>query len=451
MTDQVPAAPSGDQEGIRNLLLRLKVQSLQLDFQLQREAAIDLALKPYLDPLTSQFLAPLPEEIELAEWYLYADYFPTNGHPSLIEQVRDTITEHVPEEERIWLDPVRHSYMDLLQIIGIDSETDPQRLYLQSLGDEQEFNVPYMEKTPVQKNRVLLTRLIRGDSGNYLPGPPLVLSLAMGQALLAFTHDLRRGIEFSTGNFALAEWPEFTNKYGYLMIWGLARLRGGVLEAADAHVTYWNEAGEPFLYAIALYEHHELQALATGLDEWSKINTEAVLTSPDGETHQKKVWIQHTKEEHTSSHAIARFTLTPTQLTVEADTADRLDALKHQLAATFGFILHFKGETLIPPSHSLPQVDLLAEKYLPPPVTVSIEEEKTLLAKFLENVYLEWAEQPSPALKGKTPRQYCRENHDTKEVAELIDQMERNDLGLQRTRQQAYDYSILRAHIGIEE
>jgi hypothetical protein len=126
MTDQSASAASGDQEGIRNLLARLKAQSLRVDFQVQRELALSLVLKPYLDPLTSQYLAPLSEEIALAEWYLYADYFPTDGHPSLIEQVRDTITEHVPEEERIWLDPIRHSYMDLLQVVGIDQETEPQ-------------------------------------------------------------------------------------------------------------------------------------------------------------------------------------------------------------------------------------------------------------------------------------------------------------------------------------
>ena len=449
MTNQRASAVSSDQEGIRNLLARLKAQSLQVDFQVQREMALSLVLKPYLDPITAQYLAPLPEEIALAEWYLYADFFPTDGHPSLIEQVRDTITEHVPEEERIWLDPVRHSYMDLLQVVEIDQEAHPPRLHLQSMGDQQRFDVPYMEETPVQKDRILLTRLIRGASGNYLPGPPLVLSLALGQTLLAFTHDLRRGIEFSTGNFALSEWPEFTNEYGYLLIWGMARLRGGAIATADAQVTYWNETGEPFLYAIAFYEHHEFQTLATGMDEWEHMSPQPQPTSPDCETRQMKVWVQHTQEEQSPSYAVARFTLTPTQLTVEADTADRLDAIKHQLAATFGFSLHFKGETLNAPPHLLPYVDLLADTYIAPPVTVSVKEEIKLLSTFSEKIYLDWAEHPSPALKGKTPRQYCREHHDTTEVAELIDQMERNDLGLQRTGQRAYDYSILRAHIGL--
>lgn len=449
MTDQSASTFFNDEEGLLNLLVRLKAQSLQADFHMQREIAFSLVLKPYLDPLTSQYLAPLPEEIELAEGYLYADYFPTDGHPSIVEQVRDTITEHVPEEERLWLDPVRHSYMDLLQIVDLDQQSNPCRLQLQSLGDQQQFDVTYMGKTPLQKDRVLLTRLIRGALGNYLADPPLVLSLAIGHTLLAFTHDLRREIEFKTGNFALAEWPEFTNQYGYLLIWGLARIRGGALATADAQVTYWNETGEPFLYAITLYEHHEFKEFAEALTEWEELSALPPPTSWGDQSCSKNIWLQYAQDKQSASQFVARFTLTPTQLTVEADTADRLDTIKHQLASTFGFSLHFKGETLTPPPHLLPYVDLLADTYVAPPVTVSVKEEHTFLSTFLENVYLEWDEQPSPALKGKTPRQYCRDAQNTTEVAKLIDQMEHNDLGLQRTGQRAYDYTILRAHIGL--
>ena len=81
MTAQNASPVSNDQEGIRNLFVRLKTQSLEVDFQVQREMALGLVLKPYLDPLTSQYLSPLPEEIEIAEGYLYADYFP-HGWPS---------------------------------------------------------------------------------------------------------------------------------------------------------------------------------------------------------------------------------------------------------------------------------------------------------------------------------------------------------------------------------
>jgi hypothetical protein len=62
MTDQGASVLSGNEEGLRDLFVRLKSQSLQMDFQIQREMALSLVLKPYLDPITAQYLAPLPEE-----------------------------------------------------------------------------------------------------------------------------------------------------------------------------------------------------------------------------------------------------------------------------------------------------------------------------------------------------------------------------------------------------
>jgi hypothetical protein len=56
-------------------------------------------------------LSPLPQETELANFLLYADFFPQDGQLTLVEQLRDVITEHIPQEEREWLDPLKHSYL----------------------------------------------------------------------------------------------------------------------------------------------------------------------------------------------------------------------------------------------------------------------------------------------------------------------------------------------------
>ncbi len=449
MMEPVDRTACREEDALHNLLARLAEQSQQVDFQIQRQLAFELALQPYLDPVTAQFLSPLEEEIQLAEWYLFADFLPTDGHPSLIEQIRDTITVHIPEEERVWLDPIRHSYMDVLRIVSLDPPGQPGRMELQSLGDAQRFTVPYPDHPPLQQHRVLVTRLIRGPSSTYLPGPPLVLSAAVGSQLLAITHDLRRQIEFGTGNFALAEWPEFMKAYGYLLIWSLARIRGGTLALADAQVTYRNERGGPLLYAIAIYEHDAFKALDSELGEWEQLTS----GSPDdfsgpGQS-EVRVWTEYTAESDMPEQAVTRFTLTPTQLFVEADSAARLDSLKHQLASTFGFALHFRGETVTPPPHPPPQIDLLAEKYAIPEVTVPMEQENRLLRALMEKVYLEWAEQPCPAFKNETPRHYCRNPENKKAVAHLLDQMEQHDLGLRRTGQRAYNYTILRDHLGL--
>ncbi len=239
------------------------------------------------------------------------------------------------------------------------------------------------------------------------------------------------------------------------MNWNLAKVRRGALAVADAQVEYFNEDGQPYFYAIAIYEHNEFTTLAGGMKQAIEYELERFMEGkgPDKSLKDGMTWIVKKGSQETPSTGlpspVAHLTLTATQLIVEANSAETLDALKHQLASAFGFSLHFKGETLASPTHLPPQVDLLSDTYGAPPVVVAKGDEQKLIAEFLESIYLDWAEKPSPVLKGETPRHYCGKTGDRAKVAALIDQMEKNDLGLRRTGQRAYDYNILRAHIGL--
>lgn len=93
-------------------------------------------------------------------------------------------------------------------------------------------------------------------------------------------------------------------------------------------------------------------------------------------------------------------------------------------------------------------MDLLSDRDIAPPTIVSQEEEHKIIASLVETSYLEWAEAPSALLNGQSPRHYCAAQQDTKDVAAIIDKMEQHDLGRRRTGQPAYDYNILRGHIG---
>jgi len=106
--------------GLEALLARLDTISRHPMFQAQRDRAIGLVLRPYTDDSGQLRWMPLTEEMDLAVLYLFTDYFPDDGQLSLIEQVRDTIDAHVSEEERAWLDPLKHSSMDLLKIVDIN-------------------------------------------------------------------------------------------------------------------------------------------------------------------------------------------------------------------------------------------------------------------------------------------------------------------------------------------
>ena len=74
------------------LLNRLESISLEPRLAAQRQIALALALQPYFEGGGGGLLSPLPEETELADLLLYADFYPQDGQLTLIEQLRDIIT-----------------------------------------------------------------------------------------------------------------------------------------------------------------------------------------------------------------------------------------------------------------------------------------------------------------------------------------------------------------------
>ncbi|TAJ10525.1 MAG: hypothetical protein EPO61_01565 [Nitrospirae bacterium] len=439
----VPLDPS-----LASLLARLERVAQEPGFQLQRAAALGQALRPYAEYARMLPIAPLAEELALANLYVYADYFPTDGQLSLVEQVRDMIEVHVPQEERAWLDPLRHSYMDLLEIVSTAGEGRRGTLALRSLGERKEFIV---EAGPfgatVEAGQVLLTRLIRLPDRSVLPGVALVLSAMVARSIFGGADEWRRAMEAQSGTFALGDWQEFAKGYGHILLWQVAQARLGTLILADERLQYRTVQGKPLLYAVALYDHHDYRFLAQQLAEQPDLQPDERENGTDSRT----VWTQHESDDQGRAVMVARLTLTPTQLVVEADAKARLDSLKHVLASTCGFSLHFRGESTQPPNHELPAMDLLMDTPPSRSLVVPLEEEQRLLSTFLESIYLEWAERPAPALGGQTPRHAATHPQQREQVAALIEQLEREDLARRRTGKPGYDYNRLRAHLGLPE
>lgn len=431
--------------GLQALLRRLDALSRHSLFQAQRDRALGLVLRPYTEESGQLRWIPLIEEMDLAALYLFADYFPEDGQSSLIEQIRDTIDVHVPEEERVWLDPLRHSSMDLLEVVDVETAADAS-LLLRSLGDRQTFRVPARTLgRPVRPGQMLLSRLIVSDHA-ILPGTGIVLSASHAAAILDATHQWQRRMEAESGSFVLGEWREFAKRFGYVLLWSFAQARMSAMVAADAAIQYRRSDGQPFLYALALYEHAEVCRLADGMAAIDHVRAAAAESTGD-----VRVWVLEEPGGEGGPRIVARLTLTPTQLTVECDSADRLNALKHELASEFGFALHFRGETARVPMHEMPSVNLEEDETPAITTVVAPDEEAHLLSAFLEAIYLEWADRPSPSLDNLTPRHAVVIPAYRDRVERFIDDMERHDVGLRRTGTRRYDYNLLRTHVGVPE
>ena len=446
----VPLVPSLDA-----LLARLESLSLEPGFAAQRQIALRLALQPYFEGGVGVLLSPLPQETELANLLLYADFYPQDGQLTLIEQLRDVITEHIPQEERQWLDPLKHSYLDLAEFLSVDEKE--QRLVFRSVGDARAYRVPDGAfRKELQPGQVLLTRLIR-EPGNVeweravIAGATLVLSNEDGKGLLNATLDYRRQVEISAGSFELGDWAEFAKRYGHVLLWTFARMRFAALVDAVVSIRYVAEGGQPYLYALALYDHSEYRYMAEAMAGLEGFEQEAAVSPPGGASVSKdaQCFVQRGAYGALESAVVARLILTATQLWVECDSRGRLDAIKHKLAATFGFSLHFRGETCTPPPRQLKESELAAEE--PLTLVITAEEDRALLNGFLETLYLEWAEQACPSLGNHMPRHVATSTAGREQVAALIADMERHDPGVRRVGHAAFDYNKLRAHVGLDE
>lgn len=177
---------------------------------------------------------------------------------------------------------------------------------------------------------------------------------------------------------------------------------------------------------------------------------EATVSPPGGVSTSKEAqhFVQRGASGSPESAVVARLILTATQLWAECDSRERFDAVKHKLAATFGFSLHFRGETYTPPPRQLKESELAVDG--PLTLVISTEEDHALLTGFLETVYLEWAERACPSLDNQMPRHVATSAASREQVAALIADMERHDPGTRRMGQVSFDYHRLRAHVGLD-
>ena len=437
------------------LLARLESLSSEPRVAAQRQVALRLALESYLEGPMGTLLSPLPQEAELAELVFYADFYPMDGQPTLIEQLRDVITEHIPQEERVWLDPLKHSYLDLAEFLSVDEQS--QRLIFRSIGDARVYRVPDGAfRKELQQGQVLLTRYIRepGDvewEQAVIAGAALVLSKEDGKGLLNATLDYRRQVEMSAGSFELGEWQEFVKRYGHVLLWTFARMRFAALVDAVGSIRYVAKGGQPYLYVLAQYDHSEYGPMDNTLADLEEFQREATVSPPGGSSVSKEAqhFVQHEVRDVRESGVTTRLVLTSTQLWVECDSRERLDAVKHTLAATFGFSLHFRGETYTPPPRQIKESELAVAE--PLTLVISAEEDRALLNGFLETLYLEWAERDCPSLGNQMPRHVATTAAGREQVAALIADMERHDPGVRRVGISSFDYNKLRAHVGLDE
>lgn len=134
---------------------------------------------------------------------------------------------------------------------------------------------------------------------------------------------------------------------------------------------------------------------------------------------------------------------TPGRLVLECYSRQRLEAGKEMLYRALGSLLQYQADVIEDihqkVNESLPGVG----GNLPPEMVAR------LAGRVLEQYYRTWADEPMPALKGRTPRQACRSRRGRAQVVELLNQMEYLEERKKEAGEPHFDVNKLRQELGL--
>ncbi len=200
-----------------------------------------------------------------------------------------------------------------------------------------------------------------------------------------------------------------------------------------------NTDGDPFILTTDHFEvdsavQSAVEERLTGLEGVERESTEGntssfVFLRPGNRTH--KSW---------DTTVIGHASLSDAGLRLETNSLARADSLRRRVEGACGHLIrHRAREHSDPLSHKAPQ----PSAHLPatPP------EAAQLLLDFKQRHYLDWLDQPVPALGGKTPREAARSASDRASLDVLLKDLENHEARGERAT--AYDVSELRRELGL--
>jgi hypothetical protein len=223
--------------------------------------------------------------------------------------------------------------------------------------------------------------------------------------------------------------------------------RMDILVANDAdpnHVLH-NTDGDPFLFTTDhfAFEPGMCAAVAAKLSavEGAETDEEEPVEGRDY-TFTRPGNTIHASWDNT---IVGSATLSKRGLRVETNSVARADALRARIEAACGPLLrHRIREHGDPQSPALVRDVAARHEPAPPPPPEAVQ----LMRDFKARHYADWADQPLPALAGRTPRDAIRTARGRKEVELLLEDMENQEARL--FPGEAFDFGVIRRELGLD-
>ncbi len=360
----------------------------------------------------------------LMQWLLH-DYRVRRFGRTPIAEFQERRRAHLTPEERQILERLEASVMSLMEV----QEVHPGRgLQVRDVWLGEEFFVHDVSSSRgLSKWDCILSRVVEiGGRREFV---------ANGLRVPRFLYPgLRAWAEADREKKGLA-WRDYLRKHSHQIRRKLLSLH----ERQRDGLQIVTAEGDALVMAKAVYAIKDAGALRQAME-----GSEAFGEEADGVFN----WLERQEGSGERSRVLGQIRLKSDRLTLECMSRERLERGRALLERLAGGSVRHLGDELTdwrrameePPSPD----ERGASKAVPPEV------EKELVEEFYDQHYSRWPDTPLPALGGRTPREAVRTPEGRAEVVELLKTFENDAERQRREGRPTYDFSRLRAALGID-
>lgn len=382
----------------------------------------DFIPEDHLDPLGLD-----QADINFGEWLVY-DYIVEEADDKTIVELYMEHNKKLSLDEHKVLTMMKNSCISLYEV----QEVMPGKgILLKDLVLGGEYDVrEKMATESINRWDIFAARLLHVDNKYIMSGCVYPYVIQEKESILADINsnyeDYRQDYPDAAMDEYLKQNSEDFNFYWYDLIQNSTPLE------------LYTPSGEPLIFAKAIFDLHDKEAVMAGLSEIEGIELE----------DDNFIWFDKKNEEGNAT-VLGWFTIRDNQLILRCNSQQRCETgTAIILEKLSGFLSHV-GDTYQDPMETIESDTDESQEHSTDKIPLEVEQE--LYTKFIQQHYDKWLDDQLPALDGMTPIQAIRTEEGREKVIDLLKSIENIEERNKKEARPYCDLSWMWNRLGIEK
>ena len=369
-------------------------------------------------------------------WAVYQ--FAVEGKP-VVAWFVEARERRLSNSELKWLQAQQASWLSAWEVIAVESG---HSMTLKDLltGEERTVEEASASQTLVKRDAIL-GRVVDHDGLSVLCGvhpralPPgdvaEVVRRIRGRLRRKRAIPVDRLRDDKTGRYLIARWEDAVE---------------GVDVRSSIPPRLQNTDGEDLLLTVDLFA---FEPTLRGEVEKCLAALEGVEPPERGAPDQSYVFMRPGNVMHGAGEntVVGRAEVSGGKLRLETNSVARADSLRERIEIVCADLIRHRAREHSDPTFQLRQEGESTDRG-GPPVDIPPADAKRLIREFKDKHYADWADQPMPALQGRTPRQAVQTKTGRDQVDLLLKDCENHEARM--PEEQQFDFSRLRSELGLD-